>query len=743
MAIRFFSPENPTLELPGVPATFVNGICDIDEGQVEQLGRMRFLGAPYGVVEANGSVVGGAPGGGNTGGGTGASLAAVAAAIRDGNSEVGAALRAVVDEVADVEALTNRLNQLPAQLQDPGTAAGNAIRAAINSYGPKVSAGGGVYTLHKASTAFPAEAAELDLFPYIGSGAGKFLLHVRQGGAWKPLDGTGAAITPPTPPTATTLSIKSATGGDGQVTIVWESVRGTDNLNVTGVRVGRNGSDTNGSGPWSVDAAASGSQTFTLLANGTAYTLSVQLLVNGSLSGTPLTATVTPVAPSTGGGTTPPNSGGGTPTPTNPTTPSPATITVTATAGDGTATVTWQTTPGTDGATVSAVRVARDGIDTFGTGAYQADALPSGQFQFTNLVNGRTYNLSVQMLVAGQPYAAPVVKPVTPTAATTNPPPTPPTGGGQTGTGKFARYTVPARGWWSGGAGPGIDGNNPAFGTWRGDVVDAISGWSDAADGAVWGVGVLSPTGGTVVPFPGMLDLAIGGPSNYAAAAGGSLDGKLRTALTNLRKNRTIGGVLRPTVIRPFHEMNGTWYAWSVRPGGEANFRACARRWRAICNEVFPEAFWSFCPNGETTSGIQVANLYEAGVWDVIGSDRYNQFPFIGTSGGGFVSWADGMMRGSDANPVGAERWRLFAKNRGLPLYFPEYANNGEVADDPYWVNNFYPWLKANKGTGPGQIFAEMWFNIPKENNKWHVYIPGGPATRQPRVAAAYQAQFP
>jgi hypothetical protein len=49
--IRFLSPSNPQLNLSGVPAQFVDGVCDIDSVETARLGRMRYLGPPAGVQE--------------------------------------------------------------------------------------------------------------------------------------------------------------------------------------------------------------------------------------------------------------------------------------------------------------------------------------------------------------------------------------------------------------------------------------------------------------------------------------------------------------------------------------------------------------------------------------------------------------------------------------------------------------------------------------------------------------------
>lgn len=175
------------------------------------------------------------------------------------------------------------------------------------------------------------------------------------------------------------------------------------------------------------------------------------------------------------------------------------------------------------------------------------------------------------------------------------------------------------------------------------------------------------------------------------------------------------------------------------------------RRWRAIQLEVFPESMWEFCPNGETTTDVIVSELFEDGIWDLVGCDRYNQNPYMGKNyQGAYKAWSDVAYRGTDDNPIGAERWRLFAEKRGLPLCFPEYGNNakdtsnpGNAGDDPYWITTMLDWMQTHGGRGAGQVLFDSWFNqVGKEEEKWPIYRTDGVAIRGPKTAAAYQAWF-
>jgi len=125
--------------------------------------------------------------------------------------------------------------------------------------------------------------------------------------AWSMAAGTAAAgwVTAlrPAPAAANTPAAATITGtttGDGTVTVDFAVDPGTDN--VTGVQVCRDGTDTTGGGPWcGTLAAGATSVTFDKLVNGTAYTFTVDPVVDGVPSGHPASATATPA-----GGTQPP-----------------------------------------------------------------------------------------------------------------------------------------------------------------------------------------------------------------------------------------------------------------------------------------------------------------------------------------------------------------------------------------------------------------------------------------------------
>jgi hypothetical protein len=105
-------------------------------------------------------------------------------------------------------------------------------------------------------------------------------------------------ITTPAAPPAVVASTVTVTGapGDGRATLTWDLQPGNDGAN--GVRLGRNGTDSTGAGPWTSEnyLADQGSLIFTRLVNGTAYELTAYPTRDGVLVGTPSSVTVTPAS---------------------------------------------------------------------------------------------------------------------------------------------------------------------------------------------------------------------------------------------------------------------------------------------------------------------------------------------------------------------------------------------------------------------------------------------------------------
>jgi hypothetical protein len=337
--------------------------------------------------------------------------------------------------------------------------------------------------------------------------------------------------------------------------------------------------------------------------------------------------------------------------------------------------------------------------------------------------------------------------PTTPNTGTTTPPvttdPPPLSSGGRAA--RMAAITMPSRGFFSGASGNDIDNANWAFGDIRGDKTDFLATWLDDPDAKGWGWGILDDGSGPASGQLGMVDLAMGGPrydDSWQTWADGAYDQRFRDAMVRLRRNRTINGALRPTCIRIGHEPNIDQYPWKVWNGREDAYCATLRRFRGIADQVYPELLMSVGFNGDTTNDCQVVKIMNTvkDFIDLMGVDLYNQYPFVGTKNGVFRSWSS-FLNETHNGPRGPEAWRQLALASGVPMYFPEHANNGDAngegGDDPHWINNFYPWMKANAGKGAGKVFAEGWFNM------WDQFAITGPEARQPNVLAAYKDLFP
>jgi hypothetical protein len=312
---------------------------------------------------------------------------------------------------------------------------------------------------------------------------------------------------------------------------------------------------------------------------------------------------------------------------------------------------------------------------------------------------------------------------------------------------------VPKRGFWSGGSGEGIDNGSTAFGTWRGDPVDYMSTWIDAANGAVWTQGIAA-TGGPTGPaagFTGLLNIAIGGPSDWQAASNGSMDTQVTSLAQRLRSNRTLGGVVRPTIIRAAHEWN-SGYDWKIETPAEAVYaKATLAKWGQIFKQYFPEAMWELCQNGENVgSSVKPRDLWTAGVHTILGADRYNQYAHIGNSDESpsvFRSFDSESSKGSTDYPIGLYKHLALAAELGVPLDLPEYASNmydpgtpSNAGESVYYWGQVYAWFQANAGSGPGKLYSESLFNQIKDQNRWILFRQDGVPIVNPADAAKYQS---
>ncbi|NDI49192.1 glycosyl hydrolase [Goekera deserti] len=269
-------------------------------------------------------------------------------------------------------------------------------------------------------------------------------------------------------------------------------------------------------------------------------------------------------------------------------------------------------------------------------------------------------------------------------------------------------------GWLSGASGAGVvDGDLAA---WRGSPLEIAGTWADD-NRSMTGLWALRP-GGALDSWAGPVDIAIGalGPGEtWQQAATGAYDARWRESLTNLR---TLWGERTSTLyVRLAHEMNGTWYPWSVRDGDVAAFQEAWKRFRAMQQEIVPAAQLVFSVNRESANGIDWRTTFPGAEYvDVLGTNAYNQFPYVASD----ADW-DAYLNGTDATgaPRGLQQHLDFARSVGLPLAVSEWSGNADFGDSPAFVDNLHRWFAANAGSGPGQVLYEVQFNVPTDNRKW------------------------
>jgi hypothetical protein len=84
------------------------------------------------------------------------------------------------------------------------------------------------------------------------------------------------------------------------------------------------------------------------------------------------------------------------------------------------------------------------------------------------------------------------------------------------------------------------------------------------------------------------------------------------------------------------------------------------------------------------------------------------------------------------------------ARAHGDPIIISEWSNDarpdeGGGGESPQFMRLWHDWLTANAGSGPGQVFAEIQFNLwPEEFELFN----GQTTPAQPRTAQEYQRLF-
>lgn len=140
------------------------------------------------------------------------------------------------------------------------------------------------------------------------------------------------------------------------------------------------------------------------------------------------------------------------------------------------------------------------------------------------------------------------------------------------------------------------------FAAWRGTPATFATTWSDNSyDNAVNAYQFWS--GFDFENWDKSADWACGAiwsGDSWAGAASGSMDAKWTAILDNI-KNRWTAKPRGTCYIRFAHEMNGSWFPWSVNAANINNFKAAWIRFRNLQTSIFPAAKMVFGTNGNTS----------------------------------------------------------------------------------------------------------------------------------------------
>lgn len=265
-------------------------------------------------------------------------------------------------------------------------------------------------------------------------------------------------------------------------------------------------------------------------------------------------------------------------------------------------------------------------------------------------------------------------------------------------------------GWYGGASGIGV--TDGSLSDWLNQPVTLAAFWADTEDEVQRTIPSLTSK---YRDWDHAVDIAVGGTvlgsdENYAAAANGAYDERWRQAAKVIAQNRK--GAKGPTFVRPFHEMNGSWYDnWIVTRENSADYKKAFARYAGILREALPEVYIAFSPNYGDHTGLPIDAWYPGDdVVDVIAPDYYNDYQ--DKANGSVEGWnAEADKRDGDGDPEGPEAWRQFAKAHGKPLAFPEWGlkPSGQGGQDsPAWIKGFNAWMNTHANTATWQMGEEI-----------------------------------
>jgi hypothetical protein len=285
--------------------------------------------------------------------------------------------------------------------------------------------------------------------------------------------------------------------------------------------------------------------------------------------------------------------------------------------------------------------------------------------------------------------------------------------------------------WASGASGLGVASGS--FAVWRGTPVEVAGTWAED-EYMNLELPQLQP-GGQYGDWEGDLDIAVGAlveGETWADAAAGRSDERWRASLTELGRLR--GDVPGTTYIRFAHEMNGNWYPWTAGPADVADFQAAWKRYRALQQELVPDAQLVFCVNRETAAtGVDWRQLFPGPeVVDVLSVDYYNNFPYVDTA----EQWTASLEQvDAQGAPKGLEAHRRFAEEAGLPLAVSEWSGKATEGDAPAFIEGMHAFFEEHAGDGAGELLYEVQFNEAMSDREFVLF----PENDMPESSVTYR----
>lgn len=304
---------------------------------------------------------------------------------------------------------------------------------------------------------------------------------------------------------------------------------------------------------------------------------------------------------------------------------------------------------------------------------------------------------------------------------------------------------VPTERGWLSGVGTPEQGNgaDPAqyFGNWRGSPVEIGATWPATPE--LWPINP-SFSGGSWAGFQGPMSLSIAlhTSSNlaeadkfkgWAAEAAGAHDAWWRTLGQNLAQFRQGRGT---TFVALFYEFNGDWMGWSVgRNSTEmGHFKTVFERVSGILREELPGVKIQL--PAAMSRNVPEEMIPNPSSFDLMGGTIYNAWP--ASPNGDF---ALGQL----------ESARVQAQAHGKPIGISEWASSGSGGssiggpggDYPGFMTAMHTYFNQHKGTGPGQLWYETFFNIDGYDLDHQILRSNGSVNpSQPNAANKYKELF-